>query len=632
MAWIMHANYRRDRLTYLDGARTLIRDILRCGGEQMSVLEKTRPTLLNVVNAISTVIGADVVIADDKARLLVSSEGYMHRKGTGAWGPFIDYVVKSGAKMVIDNPGFHYLCAGCPNEKHCPQTIELLSPFAYKERVIGYISLVSFSSAQREEFLARQNEILGFLEQMGQLIVYTVAEKEIGQRLLQTMGELQATINSVHYGIVTCDARGKVTHCNNPASSLLGLTEEKIVGQDICTMLPRCTTISKVLERKENAWEQEWKGNVQGRWVHFVISGQPILGPSGSADGGVFVLQDIKGVHRLVHQISGQEIEYTLDDIIGVSSEVEVLRQQIAAIAPSSSTVLITGESGTGKELVARALHALSPRRHKPFVAINCCAIPDTLLESELFGYEEGAFTGAKRGGKAGKFELANGGTLFLDEIGDMPMYLQAKLLRVLQERAIERIGGAHPVPLEVRVIAATNQDLEAKIRNNEFREDLFYRINVIPLFIPPLRERKSDILPLASHFMRKYQKILRKHIQGIAPEFQETILEYEWPGNVRELENAVEYAVNVETGPVLTRNSLPQRIRDAIGQSNNGLLPAGDLSIERQVKSLETKLVRQAVQRYGLDCDGKAQAAKALGVSRATFYRKLKEAGICVS
>lgn len=291
----------------------------------------------------------------------------------------------------------------------------------------------------------------------------------------------------------------------------------------------------------------------------------------------------------------------------------------------SKSTVLITGETGTGKELFARAIHCEGDRRSFPFVAINCAGIPDTLLESELFGYEEGAFTGAKKGGKKGKFEMANNGTLFLDEIGDMSLNLQAKLLRVLQNQTIVPVGGNSPIPLNLRIIAATNKDLRNEIKEGTFREDLFYRLNVIPIVIPPLRYRLEDVECLSYHFLEKYNKVIGKKIEGFAPSTLDILKSYNWPGNVRELENTIEYAVNMENECIIQPESIPEHIRynafisirqEPINQPNNAL--------KNKILSAELKIIKKALDKHGWDVEGKKKAAKDLGISVRTLYRRL--------
>jgi transcriptional regulator with PAS, ATPase and Fis domain len=295
--------------------------------------------------------------------------------------------------------------------------------------------------------------------------------------------------------------------------------------------------------------------------------------------------------------------------------------------ARGNSTVLITGESGTGKEMFAKAIHYSGSRSKGPFVSVNCGAIPENLLESELFGYEKGAFTGANERGKAGKFELANGGAIFLDEIGDMPLHLQVKLLHVLQNMRFERVGGNKTIIVDVRVIAATNRDLEEMIRCGEFREDLYYRLNVIPLQTPPLRGRREDIRLLMEHFLAKYNAFMNKQITGFTEQAKEVYENYDWPGNVRELENAVEYGVNMAYGDLIDLDALPARLlRDEDGRTQ---LRDSELPLSQQLRSYEKELIAGKLRKYGAAGRGKGAVAKELGISRATLYRKLAELDI---
>ncbi len=595
------------------------------GVQDLSILENVKPTVARVANAIGTVLGADVVIADNQGQFIATSEGYLERKGSGPYRPFLQHVIAAGEHIVIERPGAHPLCAGCLSEGDCPQVCEVITPFSYKGNVIGYISLVTFSLGKKQEFLQKQQEIIAFLEQMGEMIVHTVAETDTRHELSCALNQLSITMDAVSYGLITCNADGQITQSNKGAQTLLGYSQAKMIGESIAKLMPRCTAVDAILEEKQCFIEKEWLTEVGNRSYHMIVSGHRIENESGGLQGAVFVLQGMEQVHRFIYNISSQDVEFTTKDIIGNSAATEKLRHQIATIAPSNSTVLIRGESGTGKELVARAIHALSPRSDKPFVAINCGAIPDTLLESELFGYEEGAFTGAKRGGKVGKFELANGGTIFLDEIGDTPLHLQVKLLRVLQEKAVERVGGSHPIPLNIRVVAATNRDLESMIASNQFREDLYWRLSVIPIVVPPLRERPEDILSLCTFFISKFNRALEAHVQGMSAGFQKIMLSYNWPGNIRELENAIEYAVNVEKSELLTVASLPPLIQDWMDAQES---KAG-FKLDAHIQLLERDLIKRALKRYGTSQEGKLKAAQALGVSRATFYRKAKRAGL---
>jgi two-component system response regulator PilR (NtrC family) len=315
----------------------------------------------------------------------------------------------------------------------------------------------------------------------------------------------------------------------------------------------------------------------------------------------------------------------SLDNIVGGSSAVEKLKATIRTVAPTGSTVLIYGESGTGKELVARAVHACSPRAAEPFVSINCGAFPETLLESELFGYVKGAFTGANQN-KRGLFEVASGGTIFLDEIGEMSISMQVKLLRVLQERTIRAIGGTQETQIDVRVIAATNKDLRQMVAAGTFREDLYYRVSVIPINVPPLRERRDDVELLANHFLKKYANAAQKSILRIRGESLETLKTFEWPGNVRQLENTIERAVAMETTDVLKVDLEADQPPPRVSTNGNGHhpnVPADGMDFEKYVADIERSLIESALEQSG---GVQTRAAELLKVSYRSFRHLLKK------
>ena len=311
------------------------------------------------------------------------------------------------------------------------------------------------------------------------------------------------------------------------------------------------------------------------------------------------------------------EDRYRFENIIAKSSKMQRVIEVIKVVAKSNATVLITGESGTGKELVARALHSQSHRRNKPFVAVSCAALPESLLESELFGHEKGSFTGAYAQ-KKGKFEFANGGTLFLDEVGEMSANIQVHLLRVLEEKEFTRVGGNEPTRVDVRVISATNKDLRKAIEKQEFREDLYYRLNVVNIELPPLRERKEDIPLLAEHFLHKFAMENRKEVTEFSPEAIEFLLDYDWPGNVRELENAIERAIILSKDSPITTADLPQENLSLVGSASIGK------NLKEVEKSHILNVLRETSENY-------SEAARILGVSRMTLYNKAKEYGFDV-
>jgi DNA-binding NtrC family response regulator len=319
--------------------------------------------------------------------------------------------------------------------------------------------------------------------------------------------------------------------------------------------------------------------------------------------------------------------KYRFENLVGHSEAMMEVLRFVERVADTDSTVLICGESGTGKELIARALHFNSRRRERPLVVVNCSAIPQELLESELFGHEQGAFTGAIRT-RVGKFETAHGGSVFLDEIGDMSPALQAKLLRVLQEQEVERVGGARPVRVDVRIIAATHRDLEKAIRQETFREDLYYRLNVLPIRVPPLRERVSDIPLLVSHFLNLFNRVKGKRLDGFAPEALQALLQYPWPGNVRELEHLVERMVVLKGEGIAALEDLPEPFRGAPASPSvsHGGLPQGGFSLPHWIQEAERTLIIQALERSG---GVRSVAAGLLGIHRTTLVEKMRKLGL---
>jgi two-component system, NtrC family, response regulator HydG len=313
-------------------------------------------------------------------------------------------------------------------------------------------------------------------------------------------------------------------------------------------------------------------------------------------------------------------------NIIGKSPAMKAMTDMLAMIAPSDATVLITGESGTGKELIARSIHANSPRRDKSLVVVNCAAITETLLESELFGHEKGAFTGAERR-RDGRFQQAHGGTLFLDEIGETSPAMQVKLLRAIQEREIRRVGGEETFHVDVRIIAATNRDLAQQVHDGHFREDLFYRLNVVALEVPPLRRRGEDIPLLAQHFLQRFAEKNRKAIKGFSPRAMDLLIRHEWPGNVRELENAVERAVILMTGEYITEKHLPLSIAQPSGAAQERLdfSAAGFQEPGRPLEEIEREVILGTLNAAG---GNKSEAARRLGITRKTLHNKLKQYG----
>jgi len=386
------------------------------------------------------------------------------------------------------------------------------------------------------------------------LVVAAVKSIENQLKIEKTQNELfkaykylNKVMDSINSGIFAVDTSGVIKAVNNNACNMLDVKEDELINKNIDKILDNWEYIFEELRRK-NAYENKeiiFLGTEKKK--RFDLSVYPIKNKTDNIMGMVAIFKDMQNVYNLVNKYTGRSATYTFDDIVGKSDSILKVKEQAKNISSSPSTVLIQGESGTGKELIAQSIHNNSNRRNNCFVAINCGAIPKNLIESELFGYEEGAFTGAKRGGHPGKFELASGGTLFLDEIGEMPLDMQVNLLRVLQEGCITRLGGNKYINVDVRIIAATNKDLKKEVEKGTFREDLYYRISVIPIYVPPLRERNGDIEILIKHFLKAKAIKLGKPIPKIRYNLYEKLTNYTWPGNVREMENYMENIVNMD-------------------------------------------------------------------------------------
>lgn len=432
----------------------------------------------------------------------------------------------------------------------------------------------------------------------------------------------------VSEGVLVVDKFGYITYLNRTAGQLLRLDQSKSIGLNLRTLLGnkkrQNTYFYDLLQRDGEIADESVTINVAGEKIKFNISCRQIVSSSGLRSGVVVILRKDSEI---------KECQYTTPDyashgfaaIIGQSSRLVPAIRLAKAAAMSASNVLLLGESGTGKELFAQAIHQAGPRSKQPFVAINCAAFPRELIASELFGYEEGAFTGARKGGNPGKFELANHGTIFLDEIGEMPLDLQAILLRVLEERKVVRLGGKTPVSVDVRVIAATNKNLRLEMEKGNFRPDLFYRLNVITIEIPSLRERKDDLELLCTHFLQQINKRLGKRVEKISPEVMEAFYCYHWPGNIRELQNVIERALQVTQGATITLNDIPQEIYGCGGNNavSNRKPVFNVISTQRQsIKNVEKELIRHYLQQFR----SKTRVAKELGIARSSLYRKLKE------
>jgi len=431
-------------------------------------------------------------------------------------------------------------------------------------------------------------------------------------------------LDCVADGVFTVDEDRRVTCFNRAAEMITGVPRAEAIGQHCFDVLrgSRCEEECALQETLRTGRPVVCQGcyivNTRGQTVPISISTALLKDREGKVIGGVETFRDLSEIERLRKELAQT---YTFRDIVARSKPMRRVLEMIPRVAESSITVLISGESGTGKELVAHAIHDLSPRSDKPFVAINCSALPDTLLESELFGYKAGAFTDARQD-KPGRFAAAEGGTIFLDEIGDISPAMQAKLLRVLQERVYEPLGSVEPVRADVRVVAATNRDLDQRVQDEAFRQDLYYRINVMRLKLPTLRERRGDLPLLVEHFVSKFNAMQGKNITGVSQRAMLVLMQHEYPGNVRELENTIEYAFVLCPGGLIEVYHLPPELHD--GSSSEVSEEIGHVTLQE----MEVMHITETLRRHQGNRDA---AAKALGIHRATLFRKIKSLDIRV-
>lgn len=567
-----------------------------------NILINLRKDIQKFAETISQIIQMDVEIMD-KNFIRVGGTGRLKNKvGQSMTEESHIYkkVLETGKEYVILNPKENIHCSRCPSIQNCKEKLEVSTPIFLNNEVAGVIGLICFNNQQKLNFIDKQEKYLNFLKQISGFIssqAYLFLENSYAESKKEF---LKVILNKIEEGILIYDNNHLLTHMNEVSIKLFN---------------------TKILQ--ENLFIQPLNDNFLGKNAYSIIYNDKKLDVFGeiftfSPFEKVLIFKEKKAIHNSILHVTNSTTGTLVKDFIFYSDSMKKLFERINKISKNPSTVLITGESGTGKEIIARTIHMNSNRVNQPFIAINCGAIPEALLESEFFGYVKGSFTGADPRGKIGKFELANGGTLFLDEIGDMPLYMQIKLLRVLQERKIIRIGSNQLIDVDVRIIAATNQNLEHLVEMGEFRKDLYYRLNVVPIEVPPLRKRTGDIFIFAEHFAEKYATLFKKNFANISSEVLSIFEKYNWPGNVRELENTIEYMINLmgDNG-ILSYNHLPQKLLT----TNSAKIPQ-----ERTLKSMEIEMISNLLIKYGDSTESKKQIAKILGIGIATLYRKIEQ------
>lgn len=580
-----------------------------------SILLEIQETVMKYADIMSKIAQVEVEVVD-KNLFRVAGTGIFQKhinEDMSSEGYVYKHLMITGNIEIIYNPGKEALCQKCPKRDTCKEEIEISMPLRLGGEIIGAIGLVGSTKEQKELILSKESMYLELLSQIADFIAVKAAEVTEMKKRAVILNALDCVINHIERGIIIFGNDNVITMANDSAKRQLAM--DKLEGS-IATVTPTGDNLNRQNEYIMLLKEKEY----------YIMGHLYDLNKEPQRYSKVLIFDSIRDLQEKYYEITSTINPMSSFNIIGVSPQTIHMQKEIKKVAKSTSTVLITGESGTGKEMVATAIWKASSRKDNRFVAINCGAIPEPLLESELFGYVKGAFSGADPNGRMGKFELANKGVIFLDEIGDMPLYLQVKLLRVLQERKIIRIGSNQVIPIDVRVIAATNKDLKEMMAANKFREDLYYRLNVIPLKIAPLRERREDIKELVYFFAKRYAKLFGKNLRRISEETMDYLYNYPWYGNVRELENTMEFMINMmENEGILDTKTLPDNFFEEAREETKESI---DVSYEtvRSLKELEKEEILKAIRLYGSDTEGKKKAAKALGIGLATLYRKMEE------
>lgn len=579
-----------------------------------SVLMQIQPTIQRFARMLASVLQLEVEIVD---------ENLCRVAGTGAYGKFLGrqlsgnsrllrHVLETKTEKVVTQSRFDPLCEGCDSKENCREKAFLGTPVILQDRCVGVISLIAVTHEQQEHISDNLCEFSDYVRHISTIFVSKLLEDQgPGDNISKIFATM---IDNMDQGVLVVDDESRVQFVNQTALKTLGVVQNNIIG--------------KPIRFRPLTFESNFTHGHMQHIVSWDDKSELIIGQLHNIQGRQLFLMAFHQSHTSF-SVANAPDEPHIEQLVGECRVMRQLKRLISRIAPSPSSVMVVGESGTGKEVVARAIHKLSGRRNKPFIAINCAAIPEQLLESELFGYVKGAFTGASANGKTGLIQAANTGTLFLDEIGDMPLMLQAKLLRAIEAREILPIGASSPIQVDIRIISATNQNLAQFIAEGKFREDLFYRLNVIPITLPPLRERQEDIELLVHYFLHLHTRRLGSVYPGIAPDVVEILRKHRWPGNLRELSNLMEYLVNVvPSGEVIDSTLLPPNLLNngtteqsdvtEVSEAHLSLDDAGGTALEE----MEKQMIREALSRH----NSKKQVADELGIGIATLYRKIKK------
>ncbi|MGO1580207.1 MAG: sigma-54 interaction domain-containing protein [Peptoniphilaceae bacterium] len=591
----------------------------------MYELKNIQNSVQEVAEAISSILNVEVTIINTKLIRLAATGKYKKLIGEQLpKGCSYEYIMYSKKSENIIRNDINKRCLQCESYNQCEEMASMGYPILdSNNNILGVIGLIAFNKKQGDAINKNYKNIKIFLKKLNSLLVGNLKYEKTIEMLSLKNKEISNIVNSLDSGIILTDSNLNIKSYNGMTMKLLNSSSDELIDKSIY-----------------ETFENYNKNNLSAQKVINLRSKNKKLDEllvktiANTVDNKIksYILQISKytsAVKNAYNIIEGNN-DIDLDDIIGQSDIINNSITLARQVATSSSSVMIRGESGTGKELFARAIHNNSQRSNNPFIAINCASIPDNLLESELFGYEKGAFSGANSSGKIGRFELADGGTLFLDEIGDLPIHLQPKLLRVLQDGSFVRLGGNQTIKVNFRLIAATNRKLEEMVENNEFREDLYFRLNVIPIHVPPLRQRREDIPIIANIKLSEYCHKLGKMQKKFSPEILSLFQKSEWKGNVRELENIIEYLVNISNDEIIDLDLLPYNFQksyreDSLNDTNSEVFRENiSGNLEDMLSVYEKNILEYFLKKYGHATIDKQKIADKLGINISTLYRKL--------
>lgn len=579
-----------------------------------SALMQIQPTILRFTKMLSSVLLLEVEIVDANLVRVAGTGPYGKqfgiKLGSNSW--LLKYVLDTKNEKIVTHSRYDPVCEGCTSKDECQEKAFLGIPILFQDTCIGVISLVAFTLEQQQRLRDNLQEFSGYVRNISNVFVSNLLETQGSSGGLNKV--LFSLIENMDQGVLILNEKSQVKFANMMALKQLNMPQENIIGK---TFTIRALT-----------FQQNYTSGHLQHILSFDENQEIMIGQLHQVQDHQLFLMAFHQSHSSFNETLVLQ-DPRIEQLAGESKPMRLLKSLITRIAPSPSSVLVVGESGTGKEVVARGIHRLSNRSDKPFIAINCAAIPDQLLESELFGYLKGAFTGASANGKVGLIQAANQGTLFLDEIGDMPLMLQAKLLRTVESREVLPIGSSKPIPVDIRIISATNQNLEQYIAEGKFREDLYYRLNVIPITLPPLREREGDIELLVHYFLSLHTKRIGIIYPGISAEVLELLRRHRWPGNVRELSNLMEYLVNVvPSGEIIDTYLLPpnltrgQHLEARASVSTYKATESCENHDMAGLESMEKLMIEEALSQHA----NKKVVAEKLGIGIATLYRKIKK------